>query len=412
MPKNYSKEDLLLNEKERRNLSILETIRRFGPISRPAISENLGLNVVTISHYVDNFLRKNLVVETSLAVSEGGRRPLLLDLNPQGGYTIGIGVNLLNIVALLIDAKGNILQKVQLDVDINSPSDILGKILDITRKIIQRSKEYVDRIKGIGLAVAGLVNKHNGTVCWPQRTSPKEYNYISVDIPLAEMLEKEFGLPVLVDNDATCACFGENWFDKERHWENVLYMFSGVGCGMILNGKLYRGSLGYAGEVFIHNYKEMNLFQCNLGNSCFLKCWEYDLGILEEIKKRLSIEKDVGQQILDLAQNKIENISLRTVFNAYRIKNLLAEEVVNKAAQRLGIKAAFLVNFLNPEVLILGGGVEEAGNEFLKVFIRALRDWAFYVNTENLKIIYSKLRENACAYGAAALMMENFFANI
>ncbi|MBU0710253.1 MAG: HTH domain-containing protein, partial [Candidatus Omnitrophica bacterium] len=85
-----------LSEKEKRNIDILEILRKRGPISRPDISKELGVNVVTISNYVDEFIKRNLVFEKELDVSEGGRRPVLLDLNPQAGFVIGVGLNLMN----------------------------------------------------------------------------------------------------------------------------------------------------------------------------------------------------------------------------------------------------------------------------------------------------------------------------
>src|SRR3989338_9004337 len=103
-----------LSEKEKRKIDILEILRRRGPISRPEVSKEMGVNVVTISNYIDEFIKHNLVYEKELDISEGGRRPLLLDLNPQAGFVIGVGLNLMNMVGLLVDLKGNIVTKTQI----------------------------------------------------------------------------------------------------------------------------------------------------------------------------------------------------------------------------------------------------------------------------------------------------------
>src|SRR4030042_1319461 len=94
-----------LSEKERRNINILDILRWRGPISRPDISKEMGINVVTISNYIDDFIRNNLVYEKELDISEGGRRPTLLDLNPQASFVVGVGLNLMNMVGLLVDRK-------------------------------------------------------------------------------------------------------------------------------------------------------------------------------------------------------------------------------------------------------------------------------------------------------------------
>lgn len=405
-------EDKNLSEKGRRNIAILEVLRRQGPISRPDISSQLNMNVVTVSHYVDDFLKNNLVYEKQLDSSEGGRRPVLLDLNPKAAYAIGIGMNLMNIVGILVDLKGNIITKTQIERPRASAKEITESLLEITGKILQRSKEYAENIKGIGIGIAGLVNKNSGTVHWPEKIG-NTYTYASVNIPLRDLIEKEFNLPVMIENDATAACFGEQWSSFDLAIDNIIYMFSGVGCGIVIDAKVYTGSQGYAGETSIHNYKEGDLFSCQAGNPCFLKRWEMDIGIVDETKKEIlknqKDDKSVGD-ILNLVDNDIDSLDLKAVFTAARLKNPIAQSVLNRAAKRLGIKIAYLVNFLNPQLVIIGGGLEEAGDEFLATINSTVRDWAFREIIEDLKIAYSKLRENAAAQGAASLVMRHLFA--
>ncbi|MBC8436282.1 MAG: ROK family transcriptional regulator [Candidatus Omnitrophica bacterium] len=384
-------------EKERRNIDILEILRRSGPISRPEISKEMGINVVTISNYVDEFIRRNLVCEKDFDVSEGGRRPVLLDLNPQAGLVVGVGLNLTNMVGLLVDLKGNIVTKTQVSRPRSSAKEVAETLLEIIREVLVRSKGYSPKIKGIGIGIAGLINKEDGSVLWPQKIDG-DCTYASVELPLKGLIEKEFDLPVLIENDATSACFGEHWMGLEIGFKNVLYMFSGVGCGIMINGEVYRGAQGYAGEVSIANYKADAEFNCQQGNPCFMKRWEMDLGILESFKASGGLEPG--------------NVDLRSVFVAARAKNDTALSVLQAAAKRLGIKIAFLVNLLNPEVVVIGGGLEEAGGEFLNNVSLTVKDWAFKEAADNLKIIYSQLRENAVAMGAASLMMQKIFSQV
>lgn len=398
-------------EKEKRNIAILEILRRLGPLSRPDISSKIGTNVVTISNYLEDFIKNNIVYEKELDVSEGGRRPLLLDLNPRAAYAIGVGLNLMNMVGLLIDSKGNIITKTQIDRPRATVKEITECLLEIIRQVLKRSKEYVDKIQGVGVGIAGLVNRKDGSIHWPEKID-NNYTYASVNIPLKDLIEREFNLPAIIENDATAACFGEQWLDLNAEGENILYMFSGVGAGLILNGQLYTGTDGFAGEVAIHNYKENNLFNCALGNSCFLKRWEMDLGIVEEVKNRVLNRKGEFQQILEMADNKIDNIDLKTIFKANLQRNPLVREVMDTAAKRLGIKIAYLVNLLNPQIVIIGGGFEEAGEDFLERIRETVKGWAFREMTQDLKIIYSQLRENSVAQGAASLVMRQIFAHL
>ncbi|MFA5311133.1 MAG: ROK family protein [Candidatus Omnitrophota bacterium] len=395
---NLNKE--VLSEKERRNIEILDILRKRGPISRPEISKDMGINVVTISNYIDDYIKNNLVFEKELDVSEGGRRPVLLDLNPSAGFVIGVGLNLTNMVGLLVDFKGNIITKTQVARPGFSVKEVSECVLDIIREILRRSKGYAANIKGIGVGVAGLINKETGSIHWPQKMD-HYYTYASADVPLRGLMEREFDLPCLIENDATSACFGEHWLGLAQGFKNIIYMFSGVGCGIMIGGEIYRGSRGYAGELSVYNYKEQDAFSCELGKSCFLKRWEMDLNIVEEAREMYAAEN-----------RNIDNLDLKSLFNLVRSKDRVAEAALNKAAKRLGIKIASLVNLLNPEMVVIGGGLEEAGDDFLKQVSTTVKDWAFRESTEGLSIAYSQLRENSVALGAASLVMQKVFAQL
>jgi glucokinase len=189
-------------------------------------------------------------------------------------------------------------------------------------------------------------------------------------------------------------------------------MFSGVGCGIMINGEVYRGSHGYAGEPSIYNYREDNSFNCGQGNPCFLKRWEIDLGIVSEAKLMLTQDVDRAKDFFALTSTTSDSVDLKSVFLAARSNNALALTVLGNAAKRLGIRIAYLVNLLNPQVVVVGGGLEEAGEEFLAMVQSTVKEWAFGEATEDLKIIYSQLRENAVALGSASLVMQKAFGRL
>ncbi|MBL7081739.1 MAG: ROK family protein [Candidatus Omnitrophica bacterium] len=397
-----------LTEKEKRGLEILQILRRFGPISRTDISARTGFNIVTVSNYVDDFLKDNLVKEAELDISEGGRRPMLLEFNSNCAFGIGVGVNLNNIVGVLIDAKGRILLKTQLSPERISVEGVIESILSIIREILRRSKEYTGNIKGIGVGLAGIINKKSGTFRWPQRIGADVY-YVSLNPSLGDLIGKEFGFPVIVENDANCACFGEQWLVLGSDVKDVVYMFSGVGAGIMINGELYTGSIGCAGELCIYSRKKEQ-FNPEFGDISFLKPWQTDLGIVEDVKNRLLNNQNGGKQIHSFIDYKIEKLSLKIIFNAALSGDELAKASLDIAAKKLGIKIAYLVNLLNPDVVVIGGSFEEAGEEFLNNVTQTINDWGFCEATDNLKVVYSQLRENAIAQGAASIVMQRIFA--
>ena len=146
-------------EREKRNLAILEILRRFGPVTRPEISRALGLNIVTVSNYIEEFINKNLVFEKEFDVSEGGRRPVLLDINPDSGLVIGVGVNLLNIVATVVDFKGRVSTRSSLERRHLGVKDIINCIIEVISTTLKKTKNSQSRIKGIGIGIAGIVKK-------------------------------------------------------------------------------------------------------------------------------------------------------------------------------------------------------------------------------------------------------------
>ena len=401
-------------EREKRNLAILEILRRFGPVTRPEISRALGLNIVTVSNYIEEFINKNLVFEKEFDVSEGGRRPVLLDINPDSGLVIGVGVNLLNIVATVVDFKGKVSTRTSLERRHLGVKDIINCIIEVISATLKKTKNSQSRIKGIGIGIAGIVNKKDGSLRWPEKVG-NSWDYASIYVPLKNIIEKEFGLPVTIENDATSACFGEQWLDLEPGIKNLIYMFSGVGCGIMINGEIYTGSSGSAGEVSIYNPKDESPFSCSAGNPCFLKRWDIDFGLpreAREIAAGTKESKHSPNRIIELADNKPEDISLKHIFHAARENDPLASELLDGAAKQFGIKVAYLVNLLNPEVVVVGGGLEQAGERFLNVVKSTVDGWAFEEMSSQVRIVYSTLGENAVSLGAASLVMRQVFSRV
>lgn len=405
-----------LTEREKRNLSILEIVRRFGPVTRPEISRALGLNIVTVSNYVEEFINKNLVFEKEFDVSEGGRRPILLDINPESGLVIGVGVNLLNIVGSAVDFKGRVVTSSAIERRQLGVKDIIGCIIEIIASTLKKLKNTHPKVRGIGIGIAGIVNKNDGSIRWPEKFG-SGYDYASIYVPLRNIIEKEFGFPVIVENDATAACFGEQWLDLEPGIKNLIYMFSGVGCGIMINGQIYTGANGSAGEVSIYNPREDENFSCQAGDPCFLKRWEVDFGLAEAIRAGINNPeaakfKHSPERILELADNNAREINIKHIFQAARENDPLAVELLEKAGRRLGVKIAFLVNLLNPEAVVIGGGLEGAGERFLNTVKTAVNSWAFEEMSSGLKIVYSALGESAVSLGAASLVMRQVFSRV
>ena len=389
-------EDTELSAKARRNLNILEVLRRKGPLSRTEISRVSGINPVTVSHYIDKLIAHDLVYEKEFDVSTGGRRPLLLDINPRAAYSIGIGINLFSSTGVIVDLDGNVLFSCSREKLIASPADFIEALTSIADQLMQKTEKVHSKIRGIGIGLGGIIDEKNQIIRWPGANG-NEGNYSYVSMPLRQHMEERYAVPVSIGNDANLACFAEHWLSLDSDVRNVLYMFSGVGCGIMINGEMYTGSQGSAGEFFLNGSNED---LCSyMGDVSFLRQWPQDLGLIARtnllLRDRYHMQKEV--------QNMTEVFSLRLDG---------VDEIIEDAARALGMKIAIAVNFLNPEVVIIGGGFERGGYSFVEKVYGYVKRYAFDEMTKNLKVIASSLGDQAVALGAANLVVRNIFSYV
>lgn len=394
--------DEILSDRERKNLSILEAIRRNSPLTRTEISQLTGINIVTVSHYVDSFVTNGLVLEVGLDVSSGGRRPGLVELNSKAGFVIGIGMDLFNMVGILADLEMNVQVKVKKERPRWHPEQMVTSLIELIAEVIDKSGVEKDNIKGLGVGVPGIIDVKSGVVRWPETIE----TYVPVGIPIRELLEQKFNIPTFIGNDATIAAFSEHRLALGYEIKHMIYMYSGVGSGIIINGQLYGGISGHAGELSIENLQDTTLI-CQRGTTCLLRRWEVDLGVSASAKKLIG--EGEKTRILDLANGKVENINLRTVIAAAKEADKVAVKLIEDAGVVLGMKVAYLMNLFNPQVMVIGGGVEEAGTILLDTVRKTARQWSFEEIFGECKIVPSRLGEDAVALGAVAIIIQDLF---
>ncbi|MDO8536024.1 MAG: ROK family protein [Candidatus Omnitrophota bacterium] len=376
-----------LSDKERKNLAILELIRKKGPISRTEISHTTDINIVSISNYIKDYISKGILMETGWDVSSGGRRPELVELNAKGLYVVGLDIGISNIIATVTDFSINIISKVKIPTPAGSTDDITLKAIELISGILEKSGVEKEKIRAIGIGVACANNRF---------------------YPTADAVREKFGLEVFMGSDAACAAFGEKQLNPKADVEDLLYMYSDVGCGIIIKGDAYFGAGGNAGETQIsheHISKEEELLFFR--SSEYLKPWGMDLGIIRMAKHE--IEKGVGTKIVACAKGDPKNISTEVVIEAAKLDDEIATDIVRNAGMNLGVRIAYLVNLFNPEAVVVGGGVEKAGELILEPIRKTVKKLAFSEQAGIVKIITSALGEDAVSLGAASLAVREIF---
>jgi len=404
-------------EKERRNLAILDIIRRTRQISRAEISKITHLNIVTISNYIDDYIAKGLVLERGYDVSTGGRRPELLDLNSKYGYAIGIDLGSPHImedscaVAVVIDAAGRIIAKARVKKEEESADKFTEKIRRIARDVFDKAGVEKGRIRGIGIGSWGVLDRYKGVVRYAVEKGGL-FNYTN----LQSLLEKDLDAPTIVEHDATAGALGEKWMGLglNTEAENIIYMCSDSSCGLILNGEIYYGASKSAGELNINppspEYKDNNCW-AKYDYGCGFRSRGIDLGVVQRAKNHFR-ENKADSKMLDLAGGNPENITLKMLLAAASSEDKVASAILAEAGDYLGAKVAVLINLFNPDAVVLGRGIEKFGEVFMASVRNGAKKWAYEESLKIVRIVPTSLEEDSIACGAASLVMQQVFARI
>ena len=395
------------SDHERKNFAILELIRRNGPITRADISKVTDLNIVTVSNYINNYIDKGLISEGGMEASTGGRKPTVIKLNDDSAHAIGIDLGHMdasgaNMIGMVTNLAGKVITKVKK----LRTKDTMDKVIESSLELIDElsRKKGVDKnkIKGVGIGVGGVIDEHLGTV----RDSTKNGVRVSY-LSIKGIIEQRFGFPSFIGNDAAFAAFGEKMHALPMDIQDAIYMYSDVGSGIIIKGAMYCGASGSAGEIRI-NYPRNGEYLQASKNLSFLLPTGLDLGMVNQAKKLIK-EDDAKTMIAELCGNKPDNITVDRIIEAAKAGDTLAIELLEDGAVNLGIRIAYLVNLFNPEIVVIGGGIEKAGSLLLEPLRRTVRKWAFEEPANVVKIIPARLGEDSVALGAASVVIRDIF---
>jgi glucokinase-like ROK family protein len=378
---------------------ILDCLRLNAPLSRAETSGKIGLNRSTVSSIVNQLVQEGLVREIEFQKDKRGRPGMLLELNPDGACAIGaeIGVGFVSIMLADFGAKPIWCMRVAVDPEIGQ-SVYIERAGDLIQEALARAKEQGSRPLGIGIGVSGLVDVRQGELAFAP-------NLQWSHVPLRQMLRERFDVPVFVENDANAAALGEYYFGVARGVENFIYLSAdvGLGGGIVLGGKLFRGNGGYAGEVG-HMAVNPNGELCGCGRR---GCWESLVSPRAVVRNIQAIlQNGTDSLIRRLADGNLGNITFDQVIEAAQANDQVALCALQDVARWLGIGIANLVNTLNPELVVLGGGLARASMALTPVIETTVRENALEQPRQALKIAVSAYGSEACVVGAAAIVLD------
>jgi predicted NBD/HSP70 family sugar kinase len=394
----------VLQERQRKNLSILELIRKKGPISRADISRMLGLNIVSVSNYLDFYINKKTILEVGYDVSSGGRRPELLELNAKCAYIVGVDIGPDSMKAVVTDLQVNVISSAYAPRPNVSMEDLPGYCIKVIEDAVEKSNLDKAVIKNIGIGTSGIIDYVTGTI---HDTDPARGRSRTNLLKFCKAIEGKFYVPVYIGNDASCAAFGEKTLNHTADVENLLYIYSDVGLGIVIQDDVYCGSSGCAGEIQLVFSGLQKDEKIAIKEYTHMRPWGVDLGVVVEAIK--AIDKGELTQILSMAGGDVTRITKDVIIAAAKNRDKLAVELVSNAARNLGVRVAYLVNIFNPDIVVIGGGVEKSGEVFMDAIKDTVRKFSFEEPASTVKIIPTLLDDNSVVLGAAALAAREVF---
>jgi glucokinase len=314
----------------------------------------------------------------------------------RGAPLLAIDLGGSKIITALVSPEGEIVaREYTLTLAEEGTEAVIHRMLATIDSLLSKANISHPSFSTIVIAAAGAINSEEGIVT-ASPNLPGWYN-----VPLRERVKKETGLETFLINDASAAALGEHCFGIGKGVNNLIYITvsTGIGGGIIINGKLYTGTSGSAGEIG-HMTIDVNGPRCNCGNIGCFELLASGKAVARAAQK--AIAEGTKTIILELADGEPENITAQTVSAAAQKRDKLASAIISKAATYLGVGLVNLVNIFNPEMIIVGGGMAKMGDMLLDTARKVVAERAFHLPTQQVRIVPSQLGDNAAVLGAAA----------
>jgi len=378
--------------------AILHTIRDAGAISRVEISRTTGLSQATVTSITSELIGAGMLLEQeSSGKSVGGRRPVPLSLNPRGAYTVGVHLSVNRVCVVLMDLQAMIISSHTeiLDTDNLSLELVVEKIIQAVHTCLWDADFSKNQVSGIGVAIPGLIDSRTGFVHYIP-------NYQWQDVNLAELLKNKMGIPIYVENSANTLVIFEQWFGIGRGVDNFILITTenGIGMGMVVNGQIFRGFRGGAGE-FGHTLVEEN------GPSC--RCGER--GCLEAICGNNAIIREAREAALRgvWQPERIESICIEDVLAAARQGNQVLRDIYKRVGRTLGTGINNLQKLFDPEKIIISGKGVLAGELLFGPMSETLHKDISFDSNARTRLFVQEWKSINYARGAGALVLQEVY---
>jgi len=374
---------------------VLNLVKNHGPISRTDIARMSGLGLSTVSGIMRALLNAGLIYEVASGESSGGRRPILLSVDPKAGYAIGLKLTESEVIMALTDLDAEVLQREIVPVHgAREPSEYIEQVGHAIDGLMAASGVAPEKLMGIGVGLSGFIDHESGTCRYSAILDWR-------GVPLQNEMEARFDVPVLVDNDVNTLTQFEAMFGSGQGIQNFLVVTigRGVGLGTVVHGRVYRGSQGGAGE-FGHTTVQEDGPLCSCGKQ----------GCLEALVAEPALVAQAQAAGLEDALPIGEHLTPASLARLASEGNEVARTIYGRAGHVLGVSLANLVNLFNPACVIISGEGARAGEHLFGPTRETLEAHLFNGLGDALQLVVEPLADDAWARGAASLVLSEVFS--
>lgn len=367
-------------------------------LSCAELSELFDKSIPSITKAVNELMSEGFVVEQGYAPSSGGRRPLLYSIKPDAMYILAVAMDQLSTRIQLLDLLNRpVADSLTIDLKLHNSDEALGTLIKSINNYIIRTGIPKEKIAGIGMGMPGFINVRQGI----------NYTYLSAGgKSLTQYLKDQIGLPVYIDNDSSLIALAEQRFGIAKAQQNVMVINLGwgIGLGMIVNGEIFRGHNGFAGELS-HIPLSDDEKLCACGKRGCLETVASMLVVVEKAIEGIKSGRVTSLKTLDDVPSKSLGDDILT---AAGNGDQFAIELLSDAAYKIGKALAILIHIMNPQTIVLSGRGARAGKILLAPIQQALHKYCIPRLAESTQLLISNLGFDAELIGSAVLMMENF----
>ncbi len=381
---------------------IVRTLYLNGPLSQAEIISFLEVSAPKLQGLLEELINEGIIEIRGSGSSKGGRPPVLYGLKKNAFFVLSIHIGkYVTDLALFNSTNKQVKSIKKIALPLKADYSLIEKIYDCASKLIEESGIDESRILGVGIDMPGLVDSEAGI----------NHNNLNFEKPVRDLFAEKFGKPVVIENDAKARALAEFRFGKAKGKKNVLvlYLSWGIGMGMILNGKPYRGARGLSGEFAHIPMTDERAYLCSCGKRGCLETVASGSALTRMAKEAL--ENGEMTLIKEMANNNAGKITQSLVLEAAKRGDQFAISIISKVGFDLGKGISSLVQILNPEMIILSGPLANAGSYLTTSIEQALQQYTFAIMTEDLEITLSELKADANLLGNVINVMENIFEN-